>query len=152
MGISLWGAGGHDRSKLVEGRLSQKNVVWGIVIDNQIPDLQGLASLIQAEGGVQLYVALRAYPLPWETDHVVVVGRHFLYWNPHSFEGLLIEDINRTSLVHQGLHDGEIVYVDWYHHQIILRGIHPFEVIICECDRWHPWTDGHKVDLVHRPY
>jgi len=40
----MWGRHGH--SELVQVRPSQKNVARGVGVNDQIPDLQGFASLI----------------------------------------------------------------------------------------------------------
>ena len=48
----------------------------------------------EAEGGVQLDVPLRADSFSRETDHVVVIGHHFFYLNPHCFEGLLVKNVD----------------------------------------------------------
>ena len=103
---------------------------------------------VEAEGGVQLDVPLRADSFSRETDHVVVIGHHFFYLNPHCFEGLLVKNVDWASPIYQGLHDGEVIDVDRYHHQIVLGGVYPFEVIICKCYGWHPWLDGHEVHLM----
>jgi len=58
----------------------------------------------------------------------------------------------RTSLVHEGLPYGESVYVDRYHHRVVLLAIvYAFEVLVRERDGWHPWSESHRVYLMYRP-
>ena len=52
-------------------------------------------------------------------------------------------------MVDKGLHYGEPIYVNRYHHRIVLRRVNTLEVVIYERDRGHPWSDDNRVYLMH---
>jgi len=83
---------------------------------------------------------------------MIVVGDHLGLVHPHGLESFPVEDVYRTSLVHEGLPDGESVYIDRYHHQVVLLAIvHALKVLVREGDGWHPLSECNRVYLVHRP-
>ena len=140
----------YDGHQPVDGRSTEEDVLGGIGIDDQIPNPYGLGILLLAESGIELNVALGTHPLTREPDNMVVVRHHFELGYPHGFERFPIEDVYRTPLVHKGLLDGESVYIDRYHHGVILAVIHALEVFICEGDGWHPRSECHHIHLMHR--
>jgi len=53
-------------------------------------------------------------------------------------------------MVHEGLSNGELVYVDRYYHRVVLLAIiHTLEVLVRKGDGWHPRSKCHHVHLVH---
>jgi len=128
------------------------DVVGGVGVDNQVSDFDGPGVLPLSEGGVQFDVALGTHPLARESYHVVIIWHHLGLGYPHGLESFLVEDIYQTFLVHEGLPYGESVYVDRYHHRVVLLAIvYAFEVVVRERDGWHPRSECHRVYLVYRP-
>ena len=52
-----------DRPQPVDRRWSQEDVVQGVGINHQVPNLDGLVGISFAEGGIQLNVASTTDPL-----------------------------------------------------------------------------------------
>jgi len=73
--------------------LTEEDVVGGIGINDQIPDLYSLGVLPLAEGGVELNVALGTHPLTREPFYMVVVRHHLGLGHPHGLERFPIEDV-----------------------------------------------------------
>ena len=83
---------------------------------------------------------------------MIVVGHHLGLGYPHGLESFPVEDVYRTSLVHEGLLDGESIYIDRYHHRVVLLTIfYALKVLVHEGDGWHPWSKSHRVYLVYLP-
>jgi len=141
----------YDRHQPANGRSSEEDVIGGIGIDYQIPDPYRLAAFLLTEGGVELDVALGSHPLARETDHVVVVRYHLGLGYSHGFKCFPVDDVSWASLIHKSFPDGKSVYIDWYHHGIVLPIVHSFKVVICEGDGWHPRSKCHRVHLVYCP-
>jgi len=54
--------------------------------------------------------------------------------------------------VHKGLPYGESVYIDRYHHRVVLLTVvYALKVLVHERDGWHPRSECHRIYLVYRP-
>ena len=142
---------GDNRSQPIDGRSFQQDVVGGVGVDYQIPNLDSLGRLLLANSDVKLDIALGAHSLTQEADNMVVKRLHLLLDYPHLLKRLPIEDVHRATLVYKRLHDGELVDVDRYHHEIVLRRVNTLEVFIGKGVGWHPRSDRYYVDLMHFP-
>ena len=132
--------------------MAEEDIVGGVGVDDQVSDFDGPSILPFVEGGIELNVALGTYPLTREPYHMVVVGHHLSSGYLHGLERFPVEDVYRTSLVHEGLSDGESVYIDRYYHRVVLLAvIHALKVLVRKGDGWHPRPECHRVYVVHRP-
>ena len=64
-----------DCPQSIDGRLLKQDVVGGVDIYHQIPNL--------AEGGIELNIPSGVHSLTRETDHLIIVRLHLLLDNPH---------------------------------------------------------------------
>ena len=83
------------------GRSSEEDVIRGIGINYQIPNLYRLATFLLTEGGVELDVALGSHPLARETDHVVVIRHHLGLGYSHSLERFPVDDVYWAFLINK---------------------------------------------------
>ena len=142
---------GDDRSQPIYGRSSQKDIVGGVGVDYHILNLDGLAHLPLGEICVKLDITSGAHSLTRETNNEIVIRPHLLLGYPHFLKHFPIKDIHQAPLVYRHLHDGELVYVDLYHHGIVVRRVDTLEVFVGKGNGWHPRSEGYLIDLMHCP-
>ena len=135
----------------IDGRSSQQNVVKGVDTDYQVSDFDILARFSLVEGGIKFDIPSGAHSFTWEANHMIVILIYLLLNYPYLFERLPVENVYWTPLVHQRLHNGEFVNVDWYHHKVVLWRVNTLKIFAGEGDGWHPRSKQNDVHLMHCP-